>query len=51
MPSTRFADYGWGGKYLGGAPNTLLGRGLCPGKAFTDWLADRFSESPLLPTS
>ena len=43
----RFADYGWGGKYLGGARNALRGRGLCPGKAFTDWLAERFSESPL----
>jgi NTE family protein len=42
-----FADYGWGGKYLGGARNMLRGLGLCPGKAFTDWLAKRFSESPL----
>jgi NTE family protein len=43
----KFADYGWGGKYLGGARNALLGRGLCPGTAFTDWLAERFSQSPL----
>jgi NTE family protein len=43
----KFADYGWGGKYLGAARNALRGRGLCPGKAFTDWLAQRFSESPL----
>jgi NTE family protein len=43
----QFADYGWGGKYLGGARNVLRGRGLCPGKAFTNWLAERFSESPL----
>jgi NTE family protein len=42
-----FADYGWGGKYLGGARNMLRGRGLCPGKLFTDWLADRFKESPV----
>jgi NTE family protein len=43
----KFADYGWGGKYLGGARNALRGRGLCPGTAFTDWLAERFSQSPL----
>ncbi len=35
-----------GDKYLGGARNALLGRGLCPGKAFTDWLAER---DPLHP--
>jgi NTE family protein len=43
----EFADYGWGGKYLGGARNALRGRGLCPGKEFTAWLAKRFAESPL----
>jgi NTE family protein len=42
-----FADYGRGGKILGGARNMLSGRGLCPGKAFTDWLAKRFEESPV----
>jgi NTE family protein len=42
-----FADYGRGGKILGGARNMLTGRGLCPGKAFTDWLAERFKESPV----
>ena len=42
-----FADYGWGGKLLGGARNALRGRGLCPGKTFTDWLAQRFEESPV----
>jgi NTE family protein len=42
-----FADYGWGGKYIGGARNALRGRGLCPGNAFTDWLSERFEESPL----
>jgi NTE family protein len=42
-----FADYGWGGKVVGGARNMLRGRGLCPGKAFTDWLAERFKESPI----
>jgi NTE family protein len=43
----QFADYGWGGKWLGGARNALRGRGLCPGKAFTDWLHERFAESPV----
>jgi NTE family protein len=42
-----FADYGPGGKILGGMRNVLRGRGLCPGKAFTDWLAERFKESPI----
>jgi NTE family protein len=43
----QFADYGWGGRIVGGARNALRGRGLCPGKAFTEWLGDRFEESPL----
>jgi NTE family protein len=43
----QFADYGWGGKWLGGARNAIRGRGLCPGKAFTDWLGERFKESPV----
>ena len=43
----QFADYGWGGKVIGGARNVLRGRGLCPGNAFTEWLAERFKESPL----
>jgi NTE family protein len=42
-----FADYGWGGKVVGGARNALRGRGLCPGETFTDWLAERFKESPV----
>jgi NTE family protein len=42
-----FADYGWGGKWLGGARNALRGRGLCPGKAFSGWLEERFAASPL----
>jgi NTE family protein len=42
-----FADYGWGGKFVGGARNALRGRGLCPGNAFTDWLAKRFEASPV----
>jgi NTE family protein len=43
----KFADYGWGGKWIGGARNALRGRGLCPGKAFTEWLSKRFAESPV----
>src|SRR3712207_4100602 len=43
----RFADYGFGGKWIGGPRNAVLGRGLCPGRAFTSWLEDRFAESPL----
>jgi NTE family protein len=42
-----FADYGFGGKIVGGMRNALRGRGLCPGKAFSDWLAERFKESPV----
>jgi NTE family protein len=43
----QFADYGWGGKWIGGPRNALIGRGLCPGRAFSRWLEDRFAESPL----
>src|SRR5215212_391067 len=43
----QFADYGWGGRVLGGARNAVRGRGLCPGRAFTTWLSERFRESPL----
>jgi NTE family protein len=42
-----FADYGWGGRWIGGARNALLKRGLCPGRAFMRWLEERFAESPL----
>jgi NTE family protein len=42
-----FADYGWGGKIVGGVRNALRGRGLCPGRTFTDWLSERFKESPV----
>ena len=31
----QFADYGWGGRIIGGMRNAVRGRGLCPGKAFT----------------
>jgi len=40
----RFADYGVGGKYVGGAINYFRIRGLAPGNYFKEWLADRFEE-------
>jgi len=43
----QFADYGWGGRIVGGLRNALRGRGLCPGRAFTEWLGERFEESPI----
>jgi NTE family protein len=43
----QFADYGWGGRIIGGMRNAVRGRGLCPGRAFTTWLSERFRESPL----
>jgi NTE family protein len=43
----QFADYGRGGRIIGGMRNAVRGHGLCPGQAFTAWLSERFSESPL----
>ena len=43
----QFADYGWGGRFLGGARNALTSRGVCPGTAFVRWLEDQFEASPL----
>jgi NTE family protein len=40
----RFADYGFGGKYVGGTLNYLRSRGLVPGNYFREWLSDRFEE-------
>jgi NTE family protein len=40
----RFTDYGFGGRYVGGAINYFRIRGLCPGNYFKEWLADRFEE-------
>ena len=40
----RFADYGFGGKYVGGTLNYLRSRGLVPGDYFREWLSDRFEE-------
>jgi NTE family protein len=39
-----FADYGRGGKYVGGPINYLRMRGLVPGDYFKSWLAERFEE-------
>ena len=39
-----FADYGFGGKVVGGALNYIRTRGLVPGNYFREWLADRFEE-------
>jgi NTE family protein len=43
----RFADYGFGGKLLGGARNLLLSRGLVRGNVFREWLEDCFENSRL----
>ncbi len=43
----QFADYGWGGRIVGGLRNAVTGRGLCPGRAFEQWLGERFAESPV----
>jgi NTE family protein len=40
----RFADYGFGGRYIGGAINYFRVRGFTPGDYFKEWLADRFEE-------
>lgn len=42
-PLSRFADYGPGGRVLGGALNALRSRGLVRGRAFPEWLAGRFA--------
>jgi NTE family protein len=43
----RFADYGVGGRWIGGARNTLRLRGLAKGAYLKRWLSDRLAESPL----
>jgi NTE family protein len=43
----RFADYGPGGKYLGGLRNALTRRGLVPGEEFKRWLRECLRRSPL----
>jgi NTE family protein len=43
----RFADYGPGGRFIGGALNALRRRGLARGEYLKRWLADRLEASPL----
>jgi NTE family protein len=43
----RFADYGLGGRVIGGALNAVRSRSLAPGRYFKDWLLERLAESPL----
>ena len=40
----RFADYGFGGRYVGGARNFLCRRGLTRGEYFRGWLGERFAD-------
>src|SRR5215207_5887574 len=43
----RFADYGFGGRIIGGGLNALRSRSLAPGRYFKDWLGERLAESSL----
>ena len=43
----RFADFGTGGRYIGGSMNAIRRRGLARGEYLKRWLGDRFAESPL----
>jgi NTE family protein len=43
----RFADYGPGGKILGGLRNALRRRGLVRGEYLKHWLGERLAASPL----
>ena len=45
---SRFADYGPGGRVIGGLRNAFRTRGLVLGKYFREWLGNAFEESPLL---
>jgi NTE family protein len=45
---SRFADYGFGGKWIGGAFNALFRlRGLAPGRYLEEWLRGHLAASPL----
>jgi NTE family protein len=46
-PYRRFADYGFGGKWLGAPLNALRSRGIARGEYFKEWLGDVFEESSL----
>ena len=43
----RFADYGFGGRWIGGLRNALRSRGIARGEYFREWLGERLSESEL----
>jgi NTE family protein len=45
---SRFADCGFGGKWIGGIANALFRlRGLAPGNYFKEWLSEHLASSPL----
>jgi NTE family protein len=46
-PYKRFADYGFGGKWIGAPLNALRSRGIARGRYFKVWLGERFAESSL----
>jgi NTE family protein len=43
----RFADYGWGGRYIGGVRNALRRRGVVRGEYFKHWIEERLASSKL----
>jgi NTE family protein len=43
----KFADYGFGGMFIGGVRNALRLRGLAPGDYFAKWMSDQLAASPL----
>jgi NTE family protein len=43
----KFADYGFGGKWIGGLRNALRSRGIARGEYFREWLGKRLAESEL----
>jgi NTE family protein len=43
----RFADYGFGGRWIGGLRNALRSRGIARGEYFREWLGERLAESEL----
>jgi NTE family protein len=43
----RFADYGLGGRWIGGTLNALRSRGIARGEELREWLGERLGESQL----
>ena len=39
----RFADYGFGGRWIGGLRNALRSRGIARGEYFREWLGERLA--------